>query len=106
MIGLPDIYQPDILPIHYFHRCKFTNVLFDAIAYLRDPPLSWASINDCGEWPCTGSSNSIWNFYDTVFEVTDLNYPLPAFWKFGETTKYNFQLVGKVELAGKTYPNC
>lgn len=89
-IGLPDNYQPDITPIHYFYNTKFTNVQFESIAYFRDPPLSWATINDCGEFPCTGSLNSVWNFYDAVFEAPDGITPLPTFWTQGTTTKYNF----------------
>lgn len=88
-IGMPDKYQPDYNPVHYFTNTKFTNVAQDAVAFLRDPPLSWASINDCGEWPCTGPSNAIFNFYDSVWEVNDGVTALPDFWKAG-TTKYSF----------------
>lgn len=105
VMGLPDIYSPDIIPIHYFTGVRFVNVEQDALAYLRDPPLVWASINDCGAWPCTGSSNLVWNFYDTVWQTNDGVTSLPSFWT-GGVIKYNFQLVGKVTSAGDTYPDC
>ena len=85
-IGL-NSFAPDYFPVHYFSNTKFINVNQDAIAYLRDPPLEWASINECGEWPCTGPSNSDFNFYNSVFSVTDGTTPLPDYWIAG-TTKY------------------
>lgn len=105
IIGMPDIYQPDYTPTHYFRNCKFTNVAKEAVAFLRDPPLAWASVNDCGEWPCTGPSNAVFNFYDSVWAVNDGVTALPDFWTAG-TTKYSFQVLGKITSAGETYPNC
>ena len=29
------------------------------MAYLYSPPLSWAVIDDCGNFPCTGPSNAL-----------------------------------------------
>jgi hypothetical protein len=30
------------------------NVATEALAYIFDPKEGWATIDDCGEWPCTG----------------------------------------------------
>jgi hypothetical protein len=78
----------------------------DAIAYFRDPLALWASIEKCGEFPCTGWSNVVINFYDAVFEVNDGVTPLPSFWTADTTTSYDFQLIGKVLAAGGSYSNC
>jgi hypothetical protein len=102
---MPDIYQSDYTPTHRFYNTTFINVAQDAVAFLRDPPLYWAQISKCGEWPCTGPSNSVFNFYDSVWKVNDGVTSLPDFWKTG-ITKYNFQIVGKVSTAADSYPNC
>jgi len=83
-------YASDMSPIHFFTNAKFTNVKYDAMIYVFDPPQGWAVIDDCGEWPCTAPSNMVWTFKDSVFEVTDGTTPLPTFWKAGTTTKYDF----------------
>ena len=33
------------------------NVDQDALAFLFTPPNTWATIDDCGEFPCTGPNN-------------------------------------------------
>jgi hypothetical protein len=56
-------------------------------------------------FPCTGWSNVVINFYDTVFEVSDGVTPLPTYWTAG-TTSYDFQIIGKVTAAGESYTDC
>jgi hypothetical protein len=82
-------YQADHVPIHNLNAIKFTNVAYDAVIYIFNPPQGWAVIDDCGEWPCTAPSNVIYNFKDAVFEVTDGTTALPTFWTAG-TTKQSF----------------
>lgn len=57
----------DLIPIHEFHNVNFMNVKYNAVAYIYDPPQSWAVIDDCGEWPCTAPSNVVYNFYNSMF---------------------------------------
>ena len=82
-------FQADHVPIHNLNAIKFTNVAYDAVIYIFNPPQGWAVIDDCGEWPCTAPSNVIYNFKDAVFEVTDGTTALPTFWTAG-TTKQSF----------------
>jgi hypothetical protein len=89
--------------MHEFSDVKFTNVKYDALISVFDPPAAWANINDCGEWPCTAPSNLVYTFTDSVFEA-DATTSVPSFLKSG--TKYNFQIVSDFETAAKSYPNC
>jgi len=95
----------DYIPIHFFEKAKFTNVHFDALIYLYDPPNKWANVTDCGSWPCTAPHNVVMNFNDAVFEVPDATTALPSFWTT-ETTKYDFQAVADFPAAASSYPNC
>jgi hypothetical protein len=70
----------DHIPIHNLNAIKFTNVAFDAVIFIYNPPQGWANIDDCGEWPCTAPSNVVYTFKDAVFEVTDGTTALPSFW--------------------------
>jgi len=44
------------------NSCQFTDIATEAMAYIYDPPDAWASIEDCGEWPCTGPENVVLKF--------------------------------------------
>lgn len=61
----------DLIPMHWFYDVKFTNVKYDALINIFDPPAGWANIDDCGEWPCTAPSNVVYTFYDSLWQVTD-----------------------------------
>lgn len=56
----------------YAPTAKITNVVFenidhDAIAYWDDAPEWWATIDDCGEWTCTGSRNILVTFEKSTY---------------------------------------
>jgi hypothetical protein len=61
----------------YIHRSDFYSTHFDsmdhdALAYFRDPPQGWASISDCGNWPCTAPLNVLLNFHSTTYGPNSL----------------------------------
>jgi hypothetical protein len=37
-----------------FNGIKFVDIHEDAMSTLMDPPLAWANLDDCGQFPCTG----------------------------------------------------
>jgi hypothetical protein len=37
-----------------FNGIKFTDINEDAMSSLMDPPLEWAVLDFCGQFPCTG----------------------------------------------------
>lgn len=55
-------YAADYIPIHNFHNTIFNNVDDAAIIYIYNPPNGWATIDNCGEWPCTAPNNIVLNF--------------------------------------------
>lgn len=65
------------------------------MVYIYDPPQSWASIDDCGEWPCTGPENVVLNFKGTTYEGSK-----PTF------TRSNFQIISDFKDAASTIDNC
>ena len=71
---------------------------------MYNPPWGWANVADCGNFPCTGPHQSIFNFYDAVFEATDGTTALPSFWQAG-TTKKTFQIVANNKEAAVSFPN-
>lgn len=58
----------DYITMQEFENMKFTNVEMAGLTYMFDPPQSWAVINDCGEFPCTGPKNTILSFKGTVWD--------------------------------------
>ena len=83
----------DYIPIHYITRMHFTNVAYNALAFIYDPPAGWANVTDCGDFPCTAPYNLILNFNAAEFAVTDGTTALPSFWTEGSTNNYKFQIV-------------
>lgn len=57
----------DYYPIQNFINTVFNNVHDNAIAFLMDPPLGWANLEDCGTFPCTGPRNILLKFTSTSF---------------------------------------
>ena len=60
-------YAPDYIGMHKFKRTKFVDVEDGALTYIYEPPQKWAIIKDCGEWPCTGPKNILFDFEDTTW---------------------------------------
>lgn len=50
------------------NNARFTNVATESIAYIYDPPQGWATIDDCGEWPCTAPENVVIRFKSTTYD--------------------------------------
>jgi hypothetical protein len=53
---------------HDFTDTKFINVEEGAMSYFYDSPAGWAIIKDCGEFPCTGPKNFVYDFARTIYE--------------------------------------
>lgn len=41
---------------------KFTNVAHEAVVFIQDPKQSWANLEDCVEFTCTGMYNIVIQF--------------------------------------------
>jgi len=63
-IGL-NVFSSDYVHLTDFVSPTFNNVHDDAVVSIYDSPSAWASIDDCGEFPCTGPNNIVMKF-DTV----------------------------------------
>jgi hypothetical protein len=50
-------YAADYTPTAVINDVKFINLDLDAVAYLFTPPNEWATIDDCGQFSCTGPNN-------------------------------------------------
>jgi hypothetical protein len=57
----------DYLQMQEFENVKFTNVELGGLAWLTDPPKSWANIKDCGNFPCTAPKNTVYTFKGTIW---------------------------------------
>ena len=62
-------YSADYIPQQKFSKVRFTDFDDNAIAYLMDPLLAWANLDDCGNWPCTAPRN-VEIFFDTTYYST------------------------------------
>lgn len=60
-----------------FTDITFDNVAANALTWFFEPPQSWATNIDCGDFPCTGPKNTIFSFKKSVWQNTpassDLN---------------------------------
>jgi hypothetical protein len=55
-----------------FIDTTINNVATEALVYIMDPIDAWATIDDCGEWPCTGPENVVVKFTGTTYGDSDL----------------------------------
>lgn len=60
-------FASDNIPIHEFYDTTFDRVEEDALAWLMDPPQDWATIDDCGNFPCSGPLNTAFSFKKNTF---------------------------------------
>ena len=60
-------WQSDYVPMMEFFDTTFTDVKDGALAYIYDPPEIWATLDDCGDYPCTAPKNTLMSFQDTKF---------------------------------------
>jgi len=56
------VHQPDYTPMMLFTAPKFENVENDAFASMMSPLEEWATIIDCGNFPCTAPNNILYYF--------------------------------------------
>ena len=69
----------DYVPMHQFSQTTFDNVVDDALVWIERPPAGWATIDDCGEWPCTAPENIVLVFKETRFENQKISQAEPDF---------------------------
>jgi len=62
--------SPDFITLQNFENLEFKNCDFDSITFFFDPPQTWANLADCGDFPCTGPKNTIFNFKDIKWTGT------------------------------------
>ena len=48
-----------------FYDTEFHDIDEDALAWIMHPKEEWASIDDCGDFPCTAPLNVLLAFKDT-----------------------------------------
>lgn len=69
----------DYVPPQMFYDNIFEDVHEDAFAYWFDAPDSWAEIDDCGEFVCTGNKNAFGVFKGTTFRGTKPSFATQQF---------------------------
>ena len=74
MIKLNGNFLGDYYPIQEWKDTVFVNVTSDSLAYLMDPKPGWASMDDCGLFPCTGPKNVLMDFKGSIFQGTKPAY--------------------------------
>jgi hypothetical protein len=57
----------DYYPLVKMTNTYFENVDWDAYAYFFVPPNEWATVDDCGQFPCTGPNNVLIKFTGATF---------------------------------------
>lgn len=87
----------DFTPTTYIRNARFLNVSYDAYGYIFTPPNSWASIDDCGEFPCTGPNNVLVRFENASYEGTIL----PP-----NTTIKDFEIIPANDENSGGFPTC
>ena len=86
----------DYHPIAKFYNTKFENINDEAIAFLFSPPQAWANLDDCGDFPCSGPSNTLIYFDSTTY--TGAVKP--------SSTDKSFSIIPNNPSAVKNYDNC
>ena len=69
----------DYTPKHKFTNTKFIDVDQSTFGFLMDPPLAWANLDDCSEFPCTGPMNVLTQFENSQFSGVTPRYTNPNF---------------------------
>ena len=57
----------DYSPLYILFKNQFIEVGDDAFLRLHDPRPEWATVEDCGEFPCTGLKNVVVQFQNSKF---------------------------------------
>lgn len=69
----------DYVPPQMFYDTTFVDIDDDAFAWWFDAPDSWAEIDDCGEWVCTGNVNAYAVFSGSTWEGTKPDFASQKF---------------------------
>lgn len=85
----------DYVPMQQFTQTTFDNVVDDALIWIERPPAGWATIDDCGEWPCTAPENIVLVFKGTQFENQRISQAEP-----------DFTIVSDNKGAAESYASC
>lgn len=52
----------DMIQMQQFENLRFHDSEFGAMTWFFEPPMSWANLADCGDFPCTGPKNTVMSF--------------------------------------------
>jgi hypothetical protein len=63
--------EPDYIPDQEFYNSHFIDVEIGALGRMGTPSPSWANLDDCGDFTCTGLWNTVWIYIDSIFESTN-----------------------------------
>lgn len=72
-------YQADYIPMIEFFDSKFIDVKDGATAYIMEPNPDWATVIDCGNYPCSGPQNILFSFQDSKFSRSKPNWAASDF---------------------------
>jgi len=89
-------YSADKIPPHFFTDCVFEDVTDAGFAFLEKPNPDWANPTDCGDFPCTGPNQMVFDFTGNTY--TGSVTPTTAF--------ADFVMVPNDPTVGGTYPSC
>lgn len=67
--------SPDYITLQHFDNIEFFNCVSDSMTYFFEPPLSWANLADCGDFPCTGPKNTMFSFTNIKWTGTSEGQP-------------------------------
>jgi len=89
---------------------EFIDVGRDALAFLQDPPTSWANLEDCVDFPCSMPKNVIFQMKESVFisqEHTPFLSGVQHFYDEDQRLQApNFQLIADNPAFAPYVPNC
>ena len=88
-------HSSDYLGPHYVTNSRFTDVDDNGFYFMAPAPETWATIDDCGEWPCTAPANTLMTFAASAFSGTT-----PSF------QKRDFEVVPKNVGVSDKYAGC
>jgi hypothetical protein len=94
MIKLPPK-ASDFITLQHFDGMEFDNCDSDMLTYFFDPPMKWANLADCGDYPCTGPKNTIFAFTNTKWTNSK-----------GSNTLTDFSLIPHIKTYTDQFPDC
>jgi hypothetical protein len=89
----------DYIPPQDFDDILFNNVENSAMTYVWNPPQGWATVTDCGDFPCTGPKN-------VVFNMKNIKYEGEAQPNIASKGIDTFSIIADVPGYSKNIPTC